>query len=358
LRMALDTWCHHEIDAVLGFRERGVLTRHHADILRTHADRLLNALRAEDIEGYRLEARRLRRPSVTLRASFWLYRYTRWKAPLTGAITDRMEHLMGELLLLRELLQQCELDAKRLFGKDVADDLHVLLNLRAETVNHEIEAIEQAYPNFAREMHRRHLALVALGLVEAEYRRHLSEATISDDVFEDLDAQRRGIAAQFAKRPELEFGFDPKLALDQFPIFSGLDESEMQALRDRIRPYLAFPGERLAIGRRGARSLFLIVSGRVEAESDAVALALGPGDFFGRDPFFEGCKAISAAMSGGYVTMLEIDRRHFDTLLKASPDLKGRMEEAAARPPVDPNPRRRQGRRRRAVEPSATPEAQ
>ena len=315
LRMALDTWCHHEHDLVLTFRERGILSRHHADLFRTHADRLMNALHAHDVAGYSQEAHRLLQPPLLLRTAFWLFRHLRLRAPITVAIADRMERLIGELLLLRELIRQADSLARQLFGRETAAELHQLLEVRLREIECEIEAIENSYPDFARAMHTRHLALVAVGLVEAEYRRHLTEATISADVFEDLEAQRRDIAASFAKRPHLDFRFNVRRAIARFPILEALAPRKdfygfrsAQAFSSRIRPYLTFPGERIGIPRSRRNSVFLIISGWLEARTDAGTRVLGPGDIFGAAELIEGCVQVAEARSSGYVNILEVTK--------------------------------------------------
>src|SRR6201999_410538 len=130
LPIALDTWCHHELDTVLAMRERGLITRHHAEQLRSHADRLLNALRNGELKGYLAELKHLRRASVVMRATFWLFGRFGWSTTLKVAIAARMEFLVAELLLVRELITQCESNAAGLFGREVAAELDRLLRQR------------------------------------------------------------------------------------------------------------------------------------------------------------------------------------------------------------------------------------
>jgi CPA1 family monovalent cation:H+ antiporter len=319
LRLALATWCHHEADAVLSFRERGVLTRHHADMLRAQADRLQNALKTNHVDGYRQEVLRLRKPPATLRLAFWLYRSVGWKAPVISAIADHMEYLFGELLLLRELIQQAERDAPEVFGKELAAELVLALQDRADIVDKEIRAIERAYANLAATIRNRHLALVALGVVEAEYRRHLSEATITMDVFEDLDTRRRAIATRFAKRPEVEFDFNLKGAIRRFRL-----SSDLPALWAHAKPYFAFPGHQVALG--GASSpLFFIVLGSVEVQSEDGPAVLRGGDMFARSGVIPGCRKVTAAVCTSHVKMLKVSGRRLASLLGANPALRQRL---------------------------------
>jgi CPA1 family monovalent cation:H+ antiporter len=322
LAFALDTWCHHELDTVLAFRERGLITRHHADMLRSHADRLLHGLRNGEVDGYREELEKLRRASMHLRISFWLHRHFGWTMALRTAVTSRMEYLVAELLLIRDLADQCELAATRLFGKDVTAQLKEILDGRTQTTESELKVIEQAYPKFAGAMHERYLTLVALGLVEAEYRRHLSEATISIDIFEDLDAERRAIAARFTKRPDLEPGLDVDSLTSGFPLIAELPE-----LRSCLKPHLAFPGERIKLSHtKTGPCVHFIVFGQVDAQGDEKSFSLGPGDFLAQETFFPQCRRVTSAVSAGYVNMVEVDWPRLELLMESNAALKTELE--------------------------------
>jgi len=321
LSQALDTWCSHEFDTVLAFRERGLITRHHADLLHNQTDRLLNALRNGGIDGYISEIERLRQAGLLTRISFWLYRRFDWSRALKSTVSARMEYLVAELLLVRDLAEQCETNGARLFGRDVAAQLKDVLHKRTRSTEGELEAIELAYPKFTDAVHRRYLTLVALGLVEAEYRRHLTEATISVDVFEDLDAQRRVIAARFTRKPELERALDMKGLVNRFPFMA-----EFPALRSCIKPYLAFPGQRIELTRGGKSCAYWIAFGDVDVHNGKTALALGPGDFFSHKALFVGCRRAATATSKGYANMLRVDWRGLEALMNAYPALRKRIE--------------------------------
>jgi CPA1 family monovalent cation:H+ antiporter len=326
LALALDTWCSHELDTVLTFRERGLITRHHADMLRNHTDRLLNALRNGEIEGYVQESERLRRASIPLKISFWLYQHFQWSRALKSAVSGRMEYLVAELLLIRDLIEQCDTNAAKLFGKEIAMQLKAMLDVRVKAAEQELKAIERAYPKFAGATHHRYLSLVALGLVEAEYRRHLSEATISADVFEDLDAQRRTIAAQFTRVHEQEATFDARYLTDKFPWIRDFPD-----LKPCLKPYLAFPGQHIALTSRTGPFAYFVVSGQVEVRDDADVMMLGAGDFFGVKDFFSACRKVSTASSAGYVNLIEIDWARLRALMNRQPEIKERLTVRAMR---------------------------
>jgi hypothetical protein len=209
-----------------------------------------------------------------------------------------------------------------LFGKEIARQLNEMLGERVKATENELEAIGRAYPKFTGAVHQRYLTLVALGLVEAEYRKHLIEATISVDVFEDLDAQRRAIAARFTRRPELEQGLDTAALAGSFPFIV-----RYPALRNCMKPYFAFPGQQIDIASRGKSSAFFVVFGQVEAQTTKANIVLGPGDFFARKALFGRCRRVTAAVCGEYSNLLEIDWIRLETMIKAYPELKAGFEE-------------------------------
>lgn len=331
LPLALETWCNHELDSVLSFRERGLVTRHNADLLRARADRLINALRNAHVEGYEAELERLARPGPPMRAAFWLQRRLGWTRPLRGAIASRVEFLAAELLLLRDLIAQCQESAAKLFGKDIAHQLEARLSARNKMADDELHAIEEAYPKLAGATHERYLTLVALGLVEAEYRRHLSEATISVDVFEDLDAQRRIVAARFTRKAELEARFDVASLIKRFPLASAFP-----MLKSCLRPYLLLPGQ--AIASLGQGRVFYVVYGRISAKNGVETLELGPGAFFSKEAVFASCRKADWARADTYANLVVASRAQLEALIELQPRIRTGLEN---------EPQRRQRRQSR-----------
>ena len=320
LALALETWSNHEFDTILAFRERGLITRHHADALRGQADRLMHALRNGGIEGYAFEAEHVRRSNFQLRMYFTLHRRFGWLTALVMGITARTEYLVAELLLVRDLVDQCASNAGKLFGKDTAHQLKSHLDNRLKATEEELKSIESIFPKFSSAMRHRYLELVALGLVEAEYRRHLSDATISIEVFEDLDGSRRAIASAFTRRFDGSSPLDLGELVKAFPMID-----DYPAVRPSLKPYVAFPGQHIGVETKGTPRLYLVIAGQIETRSMGAPVSLGPGDFFATRSYFAGCKAVTHAVSKGYTGLLEVDWFRLKAIMQSEPEFGSRF---------------------------------
>ncbi len=325
LTMALDTWSNHEFDTILAFRERGLITRHHADILRGQADRLINALRNGGVNGYASEVERAPRADILLQVYFLLYRRFGWHKALKLGVTSRTEYLVAELLLVSDLVGQCASNASSLFGKEIAPQLKNLLDSRLRATEAELQSIESIFPRFSASMRHRYLALVALGLVEGEYRRHLSDATISVDVFEDLDRGRRAIAMQFTRRFDATSPLDVGKFVKSFPM---VDQFPM--VRPCLKPYVAFPGQRIAIDAKNKPRVYFIVSGQIEARSMGSPLSLSAGEFFAKRGYFAQCRVVVEPVSKGYAGLLEVDWLRLKTVMNMEPEFGSRFRSTSA----------------------------
>ncbi len=87
---------------------------------------------------------------------------------------------------------------------------------------------------------------------------------------------------------------DPQDALNEVPIFAGLDRKHLKQLSSTMVPRTLKAGDVIVKeGDQGA-GFFVITSGKVEVVRGAagdrpqVLAALGPGDFFGEMALFEG----------------------------------------------------------------------
>ncbi len=311
LYMALDVWCHHEYEAILGAREKGVLSRRHADTMRHQADRFQQALRSVGAEGYRAEIERHRTVPMTLRLAFRVYRLTGWQRPLTEAISDRLGHLLGETIILSELMKGAKDRGDRLFLHETADELRKMLAARLAHVEAETRSLDRAFPEFSTAMRRRQMALIALGLVESEFRKHLSESTISADVFDDLEGERRDMAGKFARTPDLKLaGAIRKRTAEMLHNVKpgGLGAGLFR--KAQAATYLAYPGEWLEMGRFPGK-LFCVITGTVQAQCDGTTVALAEGDVFGAGELPDRCHRAQRAMATGYASLALVEAASF-----------------------------------------------
>ncbi len=300
--VAIDTWCHHEHEAILMARERGIISRHNADVMRHHADHLQNALKSQGVDGYKAEMARLALPPAALRLAFLVYRISRWSRPLSTAVADRIALLLGQTVLLKELVVQAENTADQLFGTDAASGLHQVLEARLQFLNDEVASLKRAFPDFTVAMQERHLALMVLGLLETEFRKHLSQATISTEVFEDLDAERRSVAMLYSKRPKLDLSTG-SIKSTVRPVLRRLGVGRPGS--SQHRSHLAYPGQAIDPERHPGK-VFLVIAGCVQATSGADRLILEEGALFSADPV-RGCALASHATAQGYVHLILLD---------------------------------------------------
>ena len=81
--------------------------------------------------------------------------------------------------------------------------------------------------------------------------------------------------------PPLDLGLQTEQLIRSFPMFAGLDETELKAVVRVLRPRLLVPDEMIIRKGERGRSMFFISSGAVEVVLPGQRIRLGSGDFFG-----------------------------------------------------------------------------
>jgi small-conductance mechanosensitive channel/CRP-like cAMP-binding protein len=115
------------------------------------------------------------------------------------------------------------------------------------------------------------------------------------------------------------------------PLFAELPPTDLDCLLNHSRPVLFTAGE--AIVREGAsgRSLYLVISGRVEVEKEvrpgqSIHVAeLGPGEVFGEMTLFQGMPRSATVRALEDSRLLRVDRAGVRELLERDPDLLERF---------------------------------
>jgi CPA1 family monovalent cation:H+ antiporter len=342
--VALDTWCHHEHEAILMARERGVISRRNADVMMHNADQLQTALKSNGVDGYKKEMVRISTPPAILRLGFFTHRTMGWSGPLGSVVADRIALLLGQTVLIKELMSQAEDAAEKLFGTEAASMLQQVLEARLLLISDEVHSMERVFPDFTKAMHERHIALTMLGLLETEFRRHLSEATISYEVFEDLDTERRTVAVQYAKRPKLNLR-KKSTRSTVMPVLHRVGAAREETNTAPYRSYLAYPGERIDLLTRRAKT-FYILAGNIDVHAPNGKVRLEEGTFVSAKPTFEGCEPFDIIEASGYAHLI----------IFKSPRIKRQShryafdnDQKAASPANDPSRKKRQHRNNSAA---------
>ncbi|MBK0401319.1 cation:proton antiporter [Limibaculum sp. M0105] len=316
-------------------RERTISTRLAEQVL-SDADRLIEATRSGGRSGYRRAAResvgygRLFRLAVLLHNRFGL------SAPLARMMADRFELLLSQRLILRDLGNFIDGRIRRIHGRRVGDLLHELLARRVETVETALEGLRLQYPGYAEELERRFIRRTALRLEEREYTAMREDGLIGSELhlalMQDIALRR----AEADERPHLDLTLQRAELVQQFPLFSDLDERALRRLGKALRTRYADAGEVIIRKDSPAKSVFFIASGAVELENAGQTWRLGRGEMFGQMALLMKKTRRAEARAIAPSTLLVLDETRFRRLLRRSPMVQEAVRETAARRGIDP----------------------
>ena len=139
------------------------------------------------------------------------------------------------------------------------------------------------------------------------------------------------LAAAFAEEAKRKNFIVTWNLVAQVPFFSHLSAREIARIADLLHPRTFMPNEVILHRDEDAGSMYFIVSGKVEVETDPEPVMLGKGDFFGEVGLLYTGKRTATVMSLSYVELLELDLGDFRRLLGANPILKERITQEADR---------------------------
>lgn len=321
--------CNRETELSLEYLQRGLIGRHVAERVRADSARVLEGTRQYGAQGYLDAALRNQQTTLEFRVALWLQR--RWGSTrlLANEIADRFEFMLVEHMVLRELIGFADDKVSELIGKDAASIVNDVLMARMQSTDSAIEALDLQYTDFTHSMRMRYLDRLSLGLEETEYRGQLDQSLISNEVFEDLEEDRRRRQAPLHVRPALDLGLRLTEMLAKVSLFAGVSAKDIGKLGQTLTPKLFLPGESvLRAGETGDR-MYFIASGSVEVKVAPEPVRLGPGDFFGEIALLTDNPRNADVISAGYTNLLVLWRRDFETLLRGNPGLREAIEKAA-----------------------------
>ncbi len=326
----------HERDTILAQVRQRTISSRMADKVVSDADRLIEATRSQGRSGYQRAARRSVAYGRTFRLALLLHNRLGLSLPLVLLTADRLEALLSQRLILRDLGNFIDRRIRRIHGRRVADLLHELLTRRAEAVETALEGLRLQYPDHAEELERRFIRRTSLRLEEREYTAMSEDGLIGAEVYTALMQELATRRAAAEERPRLDITLRGPDLVRQFPLFADLDDTVLKRLGPALQTYHVNAGDMIIRKTSPAKSVYFIASGAVELGSSGQSWRLGRGEMFGqmavllRKPRRVEVRAIAPS------TLLVLNEAGFRRLLRRSPALRDAVRASAPKRGIDP----------------------
>ncbi|MFP1644871.1 cation:proton antiporter [Pontitalea aquivivens] len=321
-----------ERDLILArLRERAISVRLAERIL-SDADRLIEAARAGGRSGYQAGARRsLGHDGRGFRAAVFLHNRLRISVFLGRLMADRLEILLTQRLILRDLHGFIDARIRRIHGRRVADLLHEMLDRRLNEVDKALDGLRLQYPGYAEELERGFIRRTALRIEEREYESMHDDGLIGAELYTALSQDMAARRAELDRRPPLDLALQKRELARALPLFADLDDAVLTRLCRQLRARYARAGEVILRKDSPGRTVYFIASGAVELKTANQTLRLGRGEMFGQMAILmrrarrAEVRAITPCM------LLTLDQDRFLRLLKRSRRVQKSVLEAAGK---------------------------
>lgn len=271
-----------ERDVIIARAREQTLSPRLTQKLLADADRLIEGTRVGGRLGYRRAARAGVQYGRRFRIGLFLHNRFGLSALLATMTADRLEILLANRLILRDLTGFIDSRIRRIHGRRVADLLRELLSLRLTAIDTALEGLRLQYPGYAEELERRFIRRTALRLEEREYKAMRADGLIETELHAALsqDISTRGTEAE--GRPRLDLAISGSELVKQFPLFCDLDEKQIKRLTKALATRYVNAGETVISRDSTVKSVYFIASGAVELESVGGPVRLGRGEMFGQ----------------------------------------------------------------------------
>ncbi len=333
LYIGLSTLARYEEQRYLAYFHDGLISRLTVETLTAGAGQLQDGLKTGGPAGYDLIARKMVRPSRSLRAALWLHRRTGVERPVAARLSERFAMLIALRFCLQELQLFTNERLQPMLGKEAASAVRDRLAARMKRIDEAMEIIRLQYPAYIESVEEQYLIRAGLRMEERATQALFEEALISREILNTLERDLRERRQTVEQPPQLDLGLATHELVARVPLFSGLSPDRLKRIERLLRPRLYFPGE--PIVRRGERgdTVYFISSGAVTVEVPGLEqpIRLGNGDFFGEIALVMDQPRNADVTASAYCQLLLLDRRDFNRLYSKDPVLKGHIDEAIAR---------------------------
>ncbi|MGF1454370.1 MAG: cation:proton antiporter [Alphaproteobacteria bacterium] len=319
-----------ERELYLEYFRDGFLDRRIADDLRAHLGRMVDAVKSGGREDYLKAAVAAAGLGSRIHVARWLYNTFGLAGPLSRVLSDRFEMLIIMQLALRDLDGFLQNDLVPLLGGDVGDDLVSALTRRRNIVAGALEVLDLQYPAYAEMLRSRYVERVALVIEGREYIQQRDQSVIGNEVYKDLEQDRRERARALERRPDLDLGLRLTSMLQKVPLFNELDAATLKRIARVLVPRFAAPGEMILRQGELGDSMYFIAAGEVEVLLPDRCVKLGEGEFFGEVAIVTQAPRNADVRAAGFCTLLVLDRKDFQQLIRGNRKIARQIEATAA----------------------------
>jgi len=137
-----------------------------------------------------------------------------------------------------------------------------------------------------------------------------------------LEQELAAVQARVEAEAALHKTFTPQELVERFPMFSGLNQEQREAVILHFENKSAQPGERIIRAGDDADVVFFIASGEVEVSVGERRIKLASGSFFGEIALISGQPRSADVTALDYCQMLTLSRRDFREVLRRYPALR------------------------------------
>lgn len=326
---ALMTLSRREAELYAEERARRMIARSANAALVRQVGALIDALRADGLEGYRYLARDQVRFDRATRFAAFLHRRLRWDAPLARRLTQHLERDIVQRYVLSELIAFNTRRVRGLFGERVSEVAGLFLETRLDQVERAIDAMRLQYPDYWASFGKRYLALAALRLEYAAVEQMEQERLLSPQVAHKMGQALRQRRGQLERPPDLDLGLRTAELIRHMPLFAKLNEKETRKLARQLKTRLALPGERILRRGEPGDAMYFIATGAVEVRVPPEPVRLGTGEFFGELALLTRRPRNADVVAIGFCRLLILRRELFEQVMGSHSVLGRRVREVA-----------------------------
>lgn len=330
LQVALLILTNRETELIMRALDRGLIGRDVADIALAQNGRMFDAARERGAVGYREAMRRNQAFTAWFRIALFLHRRFGMRRPLASAISSRFELMLSKQRAVEQLIDFAKENLPFVIGEKALDEIVSLLKERVLELKEIVAGMERQYPAYATMVREYLVERIALSLEEAEYRAQRQHGLISEEIFDDLEADRLSRVRALSRRPPLDLGLEISGMIARVPLFEGLDEDELAEIARLLKPELAVQRERVIRAGAVGREMYFIASGQVEIVSADGRTRLGDGEFFGEVALLTAQPRNADVIALTYCELLVLKREDLDRVVSRRPELRAQMTARAA----------------------------